>query len=92
MKTNQAVQFVFLALVAGLLALGAPKPAFAGLHTFAGLTLILNFGPHIGGFGETPLMVPDPTPGWRQLISAVDALAIAQSSSFARPDLSDPTQ
>jgi len=63
----------------------APRP-------FAGLTLILSFGPHIGGFGETPLMVPDPTPGWRQLISAVDALAIAQSSSFARPDLSDPTQ
>jgi len=59
---------------------------------FAGLELIMNFGPHIDGFGSTPLMVPDPTPGWRQLISAVDALAIAQASSFDRPDLGDPTQ
>jgi len=31
-------------------------------------------GPHIDALGDTPLMVRDPTPGWRQLISAVDSL------------------
>jgi hypothetical protein len=63
----------------------APRP-------FAGLTVLIDNGPHIDGFGNIPLMVGDPTPGWRQLITAADALVIAQLSSFARPDLGDPTQ
>lgn len=34
-----------------------------------------------------PLMVKDPHPGERQLISALDALLIAQLSSFDKPNL-----
>jgi len=68
------------------IAITPPRP-------YADLEVILSsFGPHIDGFGSTPLMVPDPTPGWRQLISAVDALVIAQISSFDRPDLNSPAQ
>ena len=68
------------------IAITPPRP-------YAGLEVILSsFGPHIDGFGSTPLMVPDPTPGWRQLISAVDGLVIAQISSFNRPDLNSPAQ
>jgi hypothetical protein len=37
--------------------------------------------------GTQPLMVPDPQPGERQLISGIDALAIAQFSSFDKPNL-----
>ena len=33
-------------------------------------------------------MVPDPLPGERQLISGLDALAIAELSSFDKPILS----
>ena len=58
---------------------------------YAGLQVSIVFGPHSGSFSITePLMVPDPTPGWRQLIGATDALLIAQISSFPRPDLSEP--
>jgi hypothetical protein len=55
----------------------------------AGLALTLQFAAfdHIGGFGNTPLMVPDPTIGWRQRLSAVDILAIAQLSSVDKPVL-----
>jgi len=37
-----------------------------------------------------PLMVTDPTPGQRQLISSVDALVIAEISSFSSPNLNVP--
>jgi hypothetical protein len=60
----------------------------------AGYELIIGLGPHLGGFGETPLMVLNPYPGMRQLISGADALLIAQLSSFDGPcdvdGLSDP--
>jgi hypothetical protein len=61
----------------------APRP-------FAGFSFHITNGPHIDAFGSTPLMVPNPRPGWRQLISAADALLIAQLSSFNRPDLGEP--
>jgi len=51
----------------------------------AGFEFIINYGPHIGGFDDTPLMVPDPYPGWRQLISGADLLLVAQASSFDGP-------
>jgi len=51
----------------------------------AGLEFIIGFGPHIGAFGDTPLMVQDPRPGWRQLISGADELLIAQVSGFDGP-------
>ena len=57
---------------------------------FAGFSFIINNGPHIDAFGQTPLMVPDPHFGWRQLISAADALLISQVSSFDRPNLAEP--
>ena len=38
--------------------------------------------------GTQPLMVIDPQPGERQLISGLDALAVAQFSSFDKPILS----
>jgi hypothetical protein len=38
--------------------------------------------------GTQPLMVIDPEPGERQLISGLDALAVAQLSSFDKPILS----
>jgi hypothetical protein len=57
---------------------------------FAGLLFTIAFGPHIDAFGPTPLMVPRPHPGWRQLISGADALLNARLSSFNRPDLGEP--
>jgi len=59
---------------------------------FAGLQIGINFvGPHVRSFdANVPLMVLDPTPGWRQFISGEDALAIAQISSWRRPNLEDP--
>jgi hypothetical protein len=51
----------------------------------AGLEFIIGFGPHLDGFGDTPLMVADPHPGRRQLISGADELLIAQISSFDGP-------
>jgi hypothetical protein len=35
-------------------------------------------------------MIYDPEPGERQLISGLDALVLAQLSSFDRPNLGDP--
>jgi hypothetical protein len=64
----------------------------------AGIKLFL-FGPnqsHLAGVlrldedqvtTPTVLMVPKPTPGTRQLITGVDALAVAQLSSFKRPNI-----
>jgi hypothetical protein len=65
---------------------------FANQFKFAGMLFTINHGPHLGGsFGNVlPLMVPDPTAGWRQLISGDDALLLAQISSFDKPDLDAP--
>jgi hypothetical protein len=58
---------------------------------YAGLFFpIKAYGPHIEDGGMTALMWQSPTPGWRQLISVADAIAIAQFSSFPRPNLTDP--
>jgi hypothetical protein len=59
---------------------------------FAGLIIhINNIGPHLDEFDQfVPLMVIEPTPGWRQFISSADALVISQISSFRRPNLDDP--
>jgi hypothetical protein len=60
---------------------------------FAGYTIYLEFGPHLGnrwGDGGSPLMVPDPPIGERQLISSLDALLIAELSSFPSPNLNVP--
>jgi len=62
----------------------APRP-------YAGLFVRLDFGPHIGSGGEEgppPLMTPTPHAGWRQLISGLDVLVIAEISLFNRPNLS----
>jgi hypothetical protein len=64
----------------------APRP-------FAGYTIFLEFGPHLGnrwGDAGSPLMVADPPVGERQLISALDALLIAELSSFNSPNLNVP--
>jgi hypothetical protein len=56
----------------------------------AGLEILVAFGPHMAASFDdrgNPLMVPDPVPGERQLISGVDALLIAEISSFDAPDL-----
>ena len=60
---------------------------------FAGLVIALpQVGDHILADpfapGTQPLMVPDPQVGERQLISGLDALAVAQFSSFDKPILS----
>lgn len=57
---------------------------------FVGLEILVTFGPHIAAAfddGGNPLMVSDPVPGERQLISALDALLIAEISSFKAPAL-----
>ncbi|HEX4772978.1 MAG TPA: hypothetical protein VH351_19240 [Bryobacteraceae bacterium] len=64
----------------------APRP-------FAGLTIYLEFGPHLSnrwGDAGDPLMVAHATPGVRQLISSLDALLIAELSSFRSPNLDVP--
>lgn len=64
----------------------APRP-------FPGLIIYITFGPHIGerwGDGGDPLMVSEPKPGVRQLISSLDALAIAEISSYPSPNLYAP--
>ena len=77
-----------------------PKPDLPGCYLtitaprpYAGLAILLhhlsdhfNEGPFAEG--TQPLMVPDPLPGERQLISGLDALAIAELSSFDKPILS----
>lgn len=57
---------------------------------FAGIFFLLAQCTHMEGFPPLPLMVTLPTPGWRNLISAADALAIAQVTSFPRPDVDEP--
>lgn len=60
---------------------------------FAGFTIYLAFGPHLSnrwGDGGSPLMVADPLDGERQLISSLDALLIAELSSFPCPNLNVP--
>src|SRR5215471_18826704 len=71
--TNQFTNHLFLEIT-------SPRP-------FPGLILHINtLGPHLREFDENvPLMVPEPTPGWRQLISGADALVISRISSFRRP-------
>ena len=69
----------------------APRP-------FAGLTIFVIDGPHLTNRWDDvgdplqgdPLMVGDPTPGVRQLISSIDALVIAEISSFSSPNLNVP--
>ena len=58
---------------------------------FAGSTFFLRQGPHIEAPSQLlPLMIAHAPIGERQLISAADALTLAQVSSFPLPDLSEP--
>ena len=57
---------------------------------FAGAFVFLTPGNHIDGYESVVLMSSAPTPGRRDLISSLDALIIAQLTSFEEPDLSDP--
>jgi len=57
---------------------------------FAGAFVFLTPGNHIDGYESVILMSSAPTPGRRDLISSLDALVIAQLTSFEEPDLSDP--
>ncbi|HEX3321920.1 MAG TPA: matrixin family metalloprotease [Terriglobales bacterium] len=57
---------------------------------FAGLSIIMQTGTHIWAFDPTVLMSINPTAGTRNLITAADALVIAQLTSFDRPDLGEP--
>jgi hypothetical protein len=63
----------------------APRP-FPGFF----VALSAGFADHLWAFAPLPLMVYDPEPGERQLISGIDALVISQFSSFDRPDLGEP--
>jgi len=58
------------------------------LRPYAGIDIFVNQGPHISG---KSLMSPNAEPGERRLISAIDALLIAQLSLFKGPDLSEPS-
>jgi hypothetical protein len=57
---------------------------------FAGFEYFIGNGPHIESLGTLPLMISEAPIGKRQLISAADALLVAQISLFDRPDLSEP--
>jgi len=71
---------------AGLVAVLTTSP-----RPFVGLDIPIINGPHLGGFGHSVLMDEfETTAGERKLITAVDALLIAQLSSFARPNLNEP--
>lgn len=66
----------------------APRP-------FKGLGIHINANVHLDGgrYGFAPagpLMVPMPAAGTRQLISDLDALMIAELSSFKKPNLGAP--
>ena len=64
----------------------APRP-------FAGVTINTNFGPHLSHhFADRaePLMDQEFPEGGRALISDLDALAIAELSSFKTPNLNVP--
>ena len=60
----------------------APRP-------HEGLEIFVQFGPHLGEFGPevNPLMTTDINPGTRKLISAIDALVIAEIVSVSKPIL-----
>ena len=60
----------------------SPLP-FAGAFVFINRQHIIAFDPFV-------VMSQAPVAGWRNLISEVDALVIAQLTSFEQPDLSDP--
>lgn len=64
-----------------LLEVTEPRP-------YAGLTIAMGFVPHIVLDPILPLMVSMPHAGWRQLISDLDVLVIAEISLFDRPKLS----
>lgn len=57
---------------------------------FPGYFFFVTNGNHIDGFNPLVLMTAEPTAGWRSLISAADALVIAQLTSYPRPDLGEP--
>jgi len=63
----------------------APRP-------FAGFVIQLSRTVHFeqefyGVLGSEPLMIPKPVAGVRQLISGIDALTLAELSSFGKPNL-----
>jgi hypothetical protein len=62
----------------------SPLP-FAGLFVF-----LRNGGTHLESYEATVVMTLNPAPGQRRLISGLDALAIAQLTSFEHPDLGEP--
>jgi hypothetical protein len=69
---------------------GVCSIVFTAPSPFAGLQIFIGFGPHLEYHfldGGNPLMVSDPHEGERQLISSLDALAIAELSSFKTPNL-----
>jgi hypothetical protein len=57
---------------------------------FAGASVYLQTQTHVWSFDPTVVMSIGPTPGWRTLITAADALVIAQLTSWEQPDLSEP--
>ena len=57
---------------------------------FAGMFIFISGGNHIDLFHFLALMTSEPHPGWRNLISSLDALVIAQLTSWEQPDLSEP--
>jgi hypothetical protein len=65
------------------LTITAPRP-------FAGLTEFVNRGPHLSSPQALMNEFESPAPGQRRLISGIDALVIAQLSSFGKPDLTTP--
>ena len=67
----------------GPLTITAPRP-------FAGLTAYVNRGPHLTSPHALMNEFDAPAPGERRLISGLDALVIAQISSFDKPDLATP--
>jgi hypothetical protein len=68
----------------GALTIKSPRP-------FAGVDVYLDTGPHIVGFDILPLMDWKIEGGKRKLISAADALTLAQINLIDRPDLSEPS-
>jgi hypothetical protein len=63
----------------------APRP-------HQGLDIFVTFGPHLGDFAPeaNPVMSSYINPGTRKLISALDALAIAEIVSANKPNLNGP--
>lgn len=57
---------------------------------FASAFVFLVGSTHIETYGATVVMTASPAPGSRTLITEVDALVIAQLTSFEQPDLGDP--